>query len=412
MKKRILSVLLATAMLLATTVVLFTSCGKKDATPPEGTYTRLTVDINPSVEFMVDDQNKVVSVTALNDDGSILIAGEAFVGKTPEEAVELMVSLATETGYLVKGNVKADENEVKISVSGNSEYAEQLIEKAESKAEEVMKKLDIEGKVAKVEAMKTEKLQELARETGLFTEEEVAAMSEKQLYAAIAAGRAETALLLTEEMRKAYYSAKESRISFANSEATAEIIEAMGGIYEIVYLGYKSAVDAYSKAITALDEFRYESLVSPDSEYQKSLAALRDAKTELLAQKNYVASLDVNGETYATATVTLQLSEENYEKVLAAYEALGEKLNASLEALIATLRESESALRALEDKFSDNIKAELQAKAGEIENAVNDAKDSFFAEFENAHKGDIEASEQALIEQKNKLKEAAVTTEK
>ncbi len=412
MKKRILSVLLATAMLLATTVMLFTSCGKKDATPPEGTYTRLTVDINPSVEFMVDDQNKVVSVTALNDDGSILIAGEAFVGKTPEEAVELMVSLATETGYLVKGNVKADENEVKISVSGNSEYAEQLIEKAESKAKDVMKKLDIEGKVALVEAMKTEKLQELARETGLFTEEEVDAMSEKQLYAAIAAGRAETALLLTEEMRKAYYSAKESRISFANSEATAEVIEAMGGIYEIVYLGYKSAVDVYSKAITALDEFRYESLVSPDSEYQKSLAALRDAKTELLAQKNYVASLDVNGETYATATVTLQLSEEKYEKVLAAYEALGEKLNASLEALIAKLRESETAMRALEDKFSDNIKAELQAKAAEIENAVNDAKDGFFAEFENAHKGDIEASEQALIEQKNKLKEAAVATEK
>ena len=61
--------------------------------------TRVTVDINPSVEFIVDDQNKVVSVTALNDDGSILIAGEAFVGKTPEEAVEMMVSLATETGW-------------------------------------------------------------------------------------------------------------------------------------------------------------------------------------------------------------------------------------------------------------------------------------------------------------------------
>ncbi len=85
MKKRILSVLLATAMLLATTVMLFTSCGKKDATPPEGTYTRLTVDINPGVEFMVDDQNKVVSVTAPNDDGSILIAGEAFVGKTEKQ---------------------------------------------------------------------------------------------------------------------------------------------------------------------------------------------------------------------------------------------------------------------------------------------------------------------------------------
>ena len=74
----------------------------------------MTVDINPSVEFMIDDQNKIVSVTALNDDGSILIVGEAFVGKTPEEAVEMMVTLASDTGYLVQGNAEAAENTVKI----------------------------------------------------------------------------------------------------------------------------------------------------------------------------------------------------------------------------------------------------------------------------------------------------------
>ena len=33
------------------------------------------------------------------------------------------------------------------------------------------------------------------------------------------------------------------------------------------------------------------------------------AKVELLKQKNYTASLDINGEEYASATVTLQLSE-------------------------------------------------------------------------------------------------------
>jgi len=120
MKKKILSILLAAAMLVPS--ILMTGCGAP-ATPPEGTYTRMTVDINPSVEFMIDDENKVVSVTALNDDGSILIAGEAFVGKTPEEAAELMVTLAGETGYLVGGSVEAGENEVKISISGDSRGA-------------------------------------------------------------------------------------------------------------------------------------------------------------------------------------------------------------------------------------------------------------------------------------------------
>ena len=89
MKRKILSLILV----LATVVSAFslTSC---DATPEKGTFTRMTVDVNPSIEFMIDDENKVASVTALNDDGSILIAGEAFVGKTRVEATEIVLSLA------------------------------------------------------------------------------------------------------------------------------------------------------------------------------------------------------------------------------------------------------------------------------------------------------------------------------
>lgn len=101
------------------------------------------------------------------------------------------------------------------------------------------------------------------------------------------------------------------------------------------------------------------------------------------------------------------MTEENYNKILSAYEALGDTLNQSLTNLVAKLRESEELLRSIEDKFSDNIKEELKAKAGELETAVNEAKDNFFAEFESAHKEDIKAMEDALIEQKNKLKESA-----
>ena len=85
MKSKLLALTLCLCLLIGTVLPL-ASCQKSPA-PQQGTYTRVTVDINPSVEFMVDDENKVVSVTALNDDGSILIAGEAFVGKTPEEAI-------------------------------------------------------------------------------------------------------------------------------------------------------------------------------------------------------------------------------------------------------------------------------------------------------------------------------------
>ena len=401
MKKRLISIFLLCTLFL--TAISFTSCS--NAKPEEGSVTRMTVDINPSVEFMIDDQNKIVSVTALNDDGSILIVGEAFVGKTPEEAIEMMVTLASDTGYLVQGNAEASENTVKISVSGDSKYAEQLKKDITEKANDTLKALDINGTVEKVEALKIDALRQMALSTSLYTEEEISTMDEDQLYKVISVGRIETALLLTEEMRSAYYSAKEYKISFAEREETARIIKELGGLYNLTHTAYKTALDVYSTAITELDNFRYEMLVSPESEYQKSLTELREAKVELLKQKNYTASLNVNGEEYASATVTLQLTEENYNKMLAAYEKIGTDLNAALEDLIAKLRQAESKLTELEDTlFDENIEAKLQENAAEIEASLNAAKDGFFAEFESAHAEDIAAIEETLLAKKQQLK--------
>ena len=402
MKRSVICIFLLCVMLLST--VSLAACSNTE--PEDGAVTRMTVDINPSVEFMVDEKNKVTSVTALNDDGSILIVGEVFVGKTPEEAVELLVKLASDTGYLVQGNVEATENAMKISVSGDSKYAEKLRQDVTKKAERVMESLNITGTVEEVAALSLEALRELALSTSIYTEEELGAMTEKQLYEVIAAGRAETAQLLTEELRNAYYSAKEYEISFAKSEETARVIKEMGGLYAIIHSSYKAALDVYSTAITELDSFRYEMLVSPDSDYQKSLASLREAKVELLKQKNYTASLEVNGEEYASATVTLQATEEDYERALAAYEQLGADVNASLEAMIASLRQAEGQLHQLENTlFDENIEAKLLEKANEIEATLNTAKDGFFAEFESAHADDIDAIEQSLLAKKQTLKE-------
>lgn len=401
MKKRLVSIFMLSILLLTT--ISFTSCS--EAKPEKGIVTRMTVDINPSVEFMIDDQDKIISVTALNDDGSILIVGEVFVGKTPEEAVEMMVTLASDTGYLVQGNTATSENTVKISVSGDTKYAEQLKKDIIEKANDTLKAHDINGKVEKAEALKIDALRQMALSTSLYTEEEISVMDEGQLYKVISAGRIETALLLTEEMRNAYYSAKEYKISFAEREETAKIIKELGGLYGITHTAYKTALDVYSTAITELDKFRYEMLISPDSEYQKSLTKLREAKVELLKQKNYTASLDINGKEYASATVTLQLTEENYNKMLAAYEKIGTNLNASLEALIAKLKQAETKLVELENTlFDENIEAKLQEKAAEIEANLNAAKDGFFVEFENAHAEDIITIEQNLLEKKQQLK--------
>ena len=412
MKIKCLSLALCLCLLIGMALPL-ASCKKSEPTPPEGTYTRMTVDINPSVEFMVDDQNKVVSVTALNDDGSILIAGEAFVGKTPEEATRMVVSLATDAGYLVKGEIhveNTDESQkVEISVSGNSDYAKELAKNVKSDVEKYLKDNKITATVESVKAKTLDEMRKVVVEDGLFTEDEVKNMTEEQLYKALAAGRIETAQLLTAEMREAYYRAKDYKISFVEKQATADIISGMGATYKVLMSGYSTALAAYSTSIDTLDKLRYSLLVDPESAYQKALANLRDAKEDLLKEKKLIFSVKDGDKTYAEISASFKLSEETYNKALKAVEDAGAAANKAMETAIAALREVEAQLKALEEKLRENedISAKLTAEAQKLEDTLNKAKDNFFAEFEAAHKSDIEKAEADLEAKKQELIAAA-----
>lgn len=412
MKIKCLSLALCLCLLIGMALPL-ASCKKSEPTPPEGTYTRMTVDINPSVEFMVDDQNKVVSVTALNDDGSILIAGEAFVGKTPEEATRMVVSLATDAGYLVKGEIhveNTDESQkIEISVSGNSDYAKELAKNVKSDVEKYLKDNKITATVESVKAKTLDEMRKVVIEDGLFTEDEVKDMTEEQLYKALAAGRIETAELLTAEMREAYYRAKDYKISFVEKQATADIISGMGTTYKVLMSGYSAALVMYSTSIDTLDELRYSLLVDPESAYQKALASLRDAKEDLLKEKKLVLSVKDGDETYAEISASFKLSEETYNRALKAVEDAGAAANKAMEAAIATLREVETQLKELEATLRENedISAKLTAEAQNLEDTLNKAKDNFFAEFEAAHKSDIEKAEADLEAKKQELIAAA-----
>lgn len=387
------------------------ACKKEpsEVAPPTGVYTRMTVDINPSIEFMVDDQGKVASVTALNDDGSILISGEVFVGKTPEEATQLILQLATDTGYLVKGEITAESAEgsqtVSISVSGNSDYAKQLCDKVQADATQFLKDNGIVGKVELLKAKTLEELRTIAVQDGLFTEEEVQGFTEEQLYRALAAGRIETAELLTQELRDTYYQAKAYHVSFAEKQATVNAIAGINEIYKLMMKEYSTALENYGKAVTALDEKRYELLVSSDSAYQKALQQLRDAKAELLKEKKLLASVKVGDETYAEISASFQMREETYERLLKAVEAAGTAANTAMEAAVTALRSYEAVLKNLESTLfsATEIQTVLTEQAVEIEAAVNAAKDEFFASFETAHKDDITAIENALRQKKQQL---------
>ena len=384
------------------TGVLLTGCGgsEKDAAA------RMQVDINPSVEFILDADNKVLSVTALNDDGSLIIAGEAFVGKTAEEAVEMMVSISTDAGYLVKGELTAERDAITISITGDDAAAQELYEDVKAEIDGFLEESGIYAVVEQGEELKLEALRELVMKADpSVPEEEVAKMNEEQLINALKISRIETAQLITEELREAYNVAKEYDLRFAERQATKDVIDGLGSAYESFLNLYSKALDSYQETIAAVEQARYDNFVDVGSQYQKALAEVREQKDRVLAQRKEVAQLS-EGPAKEAAEAALDAEEAALMFKEDALNIAGSAANAAFDLVLGAMKTAENVLIELEKTFPEEIKTALTESAQKTQDAMNEVKDKAFAKFEEAHKEDIENALAELEARKQELIEA------
>ncbi len=69
----------------------------------------VSVDINPSIEFVLDQNGRVISVAGANEDGQILLWQESGIqGADIDFAVKKILALAKKYGYLTQDNMDVD----------------------------------------------------------------------------------------------------------------------------------------------------------------------------------------------------------------------------------------------------------------------------------------------------------------
>ena len=78
----------------------------------------ITISINPEILLSVNNEGKVVEVTAVNEDADILLSDLELVGLTAEEASNLIIDSAYESGYI---NEYATRNEITITTVNEDE---------------------------------------------------------------------------------------------------------------------------------------------------------------------------------------------------------------------------------------------------------------------------------------------------
>ena len=78
----------------------------------------ITVDINPSIQITLDEDDFVINVTAINADGEEIINNNVkFRGLTLDKTIEIIIEAAYKRGYIVE---TTDENIILITVDSNN----------------------------------------------------------------------------------------------------------------------------------------------------------------------------------------------------------------------------------------------------------------------------------------------------
>lgn len=131
---------------------------------PQETSTLLTIDINPSITFTLDEDGVITGYVLSNEDAEIVAADLTFIGLTYEDALELFLNAAIETGYV---DVTRSDNLVVVTLTSGAESTlASFKEEVENRIQSYLDQRDIEGAVVNGEEY-YEELQALADTYGI-----------------------------------------------------------------------------------------------------------------------------------------------------------------------------------------------------------------------------------------------------
>ena len=401
MKRKLFCFLTAICLLLPCALTL-TACKKDDDTSKV-----MNISLNPEVEFVLNKENKVVSVNALDDDGNHIVslafnqetAKSAFEGLTAEDAMELFLDLSEENGYLITG----DEEEISIKISGE---ADKLMKRVKDKAQAFCTENNLSVEILTDKIEKSEIVQQVKACLQEYSDSQLNSMSQEELIELLKQSRQETADLFTQELKDAYYNMRTKKISTAELEHLYELISDEGSYFHEAIM----AIPGVNDLIGDLEEL-LESINSVEDVYKQYFLSADDdpatlnfyeakqeyvkAKEALLQQRLALTADGELSEADKTALVeyetAVQTALDNIETAkVVANEAL-EQAKTNVDTALQHVNNSTSIINLVKTQLN-LLQVNLDALLGASNNMLSEFKNHFktddFNEFvgkENAH---------------------------
>jgi len=309
----IVSCVLAVA-LLTLSIVLIALNSKREKTET----TIMTCSVNPTIQFVLNGNDKVMEVVAINSDGQEISVNGDFVGLKADKAVELFVKLSTESGYI---DVDTTGTKLEINFAGLKEDYTSLKNKVVEKANRYFDDNGIiAGAVAKVD----------------------------------------------EDIKQAIYTLKETATNLED-KTNEQLIEHYMNITELIkdvkaselaafYAGYDEAVRVYNQAIVEIEE--------AVAELQEQLSAATD--TTIIA--NLQQRIDNLLETEKTKALNIyNIAVSNLYKLQKATE---DDINNFVTNFNQKVQDTKASIDTHKAEFNTN-RAEVEQKIADYRNSLN-----------------------------------------
>ena len=348
--------------------------------------TQMQVDLNPSVEFILNDKNRVVTVTALNDDGAVIVYNENFENLTADEAVKKFVTICKETGYL---SASYDNNELTISLSCNKNQAKELYSDIKGKVEAFYTENNIKGNIGDLKTITTDDVKKKLEEIyGKVNNN----LSKDEMLEKLAESREETKNILSTSIRNMYNVAKDYALEVYENEQISELLN--NPEYSALYEEYKTKLNEYK---TQVEDTINGYIQEKSGEYKEDLEKfLKDKQSYLSGILDNVLGGLLNN---------LQQLKDN---LIAQQSALEESAKNVINEFKTRMTENiEQDKKALDDLLnSTEVQEIINQNRQNIESQLENFKVTYIDSFMEDYSTQIEEYEQSINALKESLKKS------
>ncbi len=384
MKKRILG----TTVLCATACLALAGCGQKG----EEKETFVSLDINPAIELVVDENNVVVDAYATNTDAKVLFHGEKTLeGMKIDAAIGEIAKLSIDLGYLdeenkvieytMSSNLSSKKlGSLEASISGSFEKAAleaNLEVKVDSKGtftlerqlEHVKAKYPDNKDVQEMDEAKYKLVLAAMTSDFTLTFEEAVKLTPHELIDLIQEKRDEAFNIATEVYNKAlgvadftYGYARKAVERTAYTIACAVNKDKVN--YGTIYSIYGSSADSLELIVeTAYRVEKYEKEILSDEQVQAIVEEIKAAGLKL--DEKLECLKDENG------NITMASINAYLNKV---FKNSDPEVQAAIENLTQSLNELEDSVNALVESIANEHKDEITAVVNSINDTIKSLK--------------------------------------